>query len=62
MLENQINRPGEVLMLESGETRMAHILCAWVQGSEWLCHRGTLDENGVLDSSNPFDERSLAPN
>ena len=59
--ENQIHRPGEILMLEGGETRMAHILCAWVRGSEWWCHKGTLDANGNLDTSNPFDERSLAP-
>ena len=59
--ESHVNRPGDILMLHHGGARMAHILCAWVRGSEWWCHKGTVNENGSLDTSNPFDERSLAP-
>ena len=46
-------------MLESSGTTMAYILCSWVRGSSWLCHRGTFDDRGKLDDRNPFDERNL---
>ena len=52
-------KPGATLMLETSGTRMAHILCAWVRDSVWLCHRGTFDDRGNMDKSSPFDERSL---
>ena len=52
-------KPGAVLMLETSCTSMAYILCAWVRGSRWLCHRGTFDDRGNLDKRSPFDERSL---
>ena len=52
-------RPGAIVMLDSNGTTMAYILCSWVRGSNWLCHRGTFDDRGKLDDKNPFDERSL---
>ena len=52
-------RPGAIVMLESSGTSMAYILCSWVRGSNWLCHRGTFDDHGKLDERNPFDERNL---
>ena len=51
--------PGAIVMLETSGTSMAYILCAWVRGSRWLCHRGTFDDRGNLDKRSPFDERSL---
>ena len=52
-------KPGAIAMLESSGTTMAYILCSWVRGSSWLCHRGTFDDRGKLDDRNPFDERNL---
>jgi len=52
-------RPGAIVMLESSGTTMAYILCSWVRGSSWLCHRGTFDDRGKLDERNPFDEQNL---
>ena len=52
-------RPGAIVMVDSSETTMAYILCSWVRGSSWLCHRGTFDDRGKLDDRNPFDERNL---
>ena len=52
-------KPGAIAMLESSGTTMAYILCSWVRGSNWLCHRGTFDDRGKLDDRNPFDERNL---
>ena len=51
--------PGGVVILQAqaGE-RLAHLLCAHVQGNRWLCHRGSFLE-GVFGVDNPFDAADL---
>ena len=57
--EAGVLQPGATIMLPINGARVTYVLCAWVRGSSWLCHRGTFDDDGLLDASNPFDERSL---
>ena len=51
--------PGSVVILQAqaGE-RLAHLLCAHVEGNRWLCHRGSF-LGGVFDVDNPFDAADL---
>ena len=59
LAENGVLQPGATITLLINGARVAYVLLAWVRGSNWLCHRGMLDDDGLLDASNPFDERGL---
>ena len=51
--------PGSVVALKSqrGE-RLDYLLCAHIESTRWLCHRGTFLE-GRLNVDNPFDPADL---
>ena len=45
------------MVLQEG-IRMSYILCAYVTGSTWLCHRGSF-EDGEINEADPFREGDL---
>ena len=47
--------PGATVRLQYFE----YLLCAHVQDSTWLCHRGSFKAASSLDERNPFDEEDL---
>ena len=51
-------QPGATVLLAGDGFRMAHILCAQIDGNTWLCHRGSF-QDGVLSSWNPLDATDL---
>ena len=52
------HQPGATVILAGDGTRMAHILCARVDGDYWLVHRGSF-QDGALHESDPLNEHDL---
>ena len=52
------HEPGGTVMLSGEGSRMAHLLCAKVDGDTWLCHRGSFLD-GALNTSLPLSEHDL---
>ena len=59
MPSNDELAPGSVVALKSqrGE-RLDYLLCAHIESTRWLCHRGTFLE-GRFDVDNPFDPADI---
>ena len=53
------HEPGGTVLLSGEGSRMAHLLCAKVDGDTWLCHRGSFLD-GALNTSVPLSEHDLA--
>ena len=51
-------KPGATVLLAGGGPRMAHLLCAHIDGDTWLCHRGSFEE-GKLNDTDPFNYHDL---
>ena len=52
------HEPGGTVLLSGEGSRMAHLLCARVDGDTWLCHRGSF-QDGALNTSVPLSEHDL---
>ena len=51
-------KPGATVLLASGASRMAFLLCAQIDGDTWLCHRGSF-EYGKLNETDPLNYHDL---
>ena len=51
-------KPGATVLLAGGGPRMAHLLCAHIDGDTWLCHRGSF-EDGKLDETDPLNYHDM---
>ena len=49
---------GATVLLTGDGPRMAHLLCAHIDGDTWLCHRGSF-EDGKLNTTDPFNYHDL---
>ena len=61
LADSGATQPGATTVLSGGGARIAYILCACVRDGVWLCHRGTLDNDGAVDMGDPFSEERLVP-
>jgi len=52
------HQPGATVLLPGGGSRMAHLLCAHIDGDTWLCHRGSF-EDGKLNETDPLNYHDL---
>ena len=52
-------QPGATVLLSGDGPRMAHLLCAHIDGDTWLCHRGSFDEHGKLNDTDPLNYHDL---
>ena len=52
------HQPGATVVLAGDGSRMAHLLCAHIDGDTWLCHRGSFEE-GKLNDTDPFNYHDL---
>ena len=52
------HKPGATVLVAGDGPRMAHLLCAHIDGGTWLCHRGSF-EDGKLNNTDPFDYHDL---
>ena len=51
-------QPGATVLLSGDGPRMAHLLCAHIDGDTWLCHRGSF-EDGKLNDTDPLNYHDL---
>ena len=56
--EHGVHEIGGTVILSGEGSRMAHLLCAKVDGDTWLCHRGSFLD-GALNTSVPLSEHDL---
>ena len=52
-------KPGATVLLAGDGPRVAHLLCAHIDGDTWLCHRGSFDADGKLNKTDPFNYHDL---
>ena len=52
------HKPGAAVILAGDGSRMAHLLCAQIDGGTWLCHRGSF-QGDALSAWNPLDATDL---
>ena len=52
------HQPGATVLLAGDGPRVAHLLCAHIDGDTWLCHRGSF-EDGAMCKWDPLNERDL---
>ena len=52
------HKPGSTVLLAGDGPRMAHLLCAHIDGDTWLCHRGSF-EDGKLNETDPLSYHDL---
>ena len=52
------HKRGATVLLSGDGSRMAHLLCAHIDGDTWLCHRGSF-QGDALSAWNPLDATDL---